>query len=51
MQLGYTHDAFISFSFKDQKVVEHIVNQLLSQYGTSIGFALATYELDNIMTT
>lgn len=33
MQLGYTHDAFISFSFKDQKVVEHIVNQLLSQYG------------------
>lgn len=33
MQLGYMHDAFISFSFKDQKVVEHIVNQLLNQYG------------------
>lgn len=33
MAVGYTHDAFISFSFKDQKVVEHIVNQLLNQYG------------------
>lgn len=27
------HDVFISFSFKDQKIVEYIVNQLLNQYG------------------
>ena len=32
MSEPYSHDVFISFSFKDQAIVDRIVNQLTGKY-------------------
>lgn len=32
MSEQYSHDVFISFSFKDQAIVDRIVNQLTNKY-------------------
>lgn len=42
--MSSTHDAFISFSFKDQDTVNRIVNELLTKYGITSWLCLRELE-------